>query len=482
MIKKLVLLFSMQLFGFYLVSQNYRSISPEAYDELKVLGKLDPTAVYRFPNNNINGISEKIKPNIHQLDSFGILPCNCLVPLDTTFSIAEFIGYSLTNGYRNDDASTGLKLLPFNFQFYGNNYNAVYINNNGNISFNSPYSAFSSTGFPNTTFNMIAPFWADVDTRNMGSGLVYYKITDHYMIVKWDSVGYYSNQADKKNTFQLIISDGTDPIIPNNNNVAFCYGDMQWTTGNASQGVNGFGGVASTTGVNLANGINYAQITRSDSSGYLYDGPYGLNDGVDILDYQSYFFDVSDSLNIPATAYDSICDTMIVVSNFATWTVFINAMESTDSAFMNVITAPDGMTFTVDTLPSSLRINVVYNPTQIGNHFLKIAYWDSYNVNNVNFYEISLDVQSINTVGLSSLTNLSNDLIVYPNPAGSELNVKLLNHQKITKLIIRNIEGKAIEIKNDLSKVSLNQLDKGIYFIEISDISGKRYFNKFIKE
>jgi hypothetical protein len=173
---------------------------------------------------------------------------------------------------------------------------------------------------------------------------------------------------------------------------------------------------------------------------------------------------------------------MIVVSNFTTWTVFINAMESTDSAFMNVITAPDGMTFTVDTLPSSLRINVVYNPTQIGNHFLKIAYWDSYNVNNVNFYEISLDVQSINTVGLISSAYLSNDLIVYPNPAGSELNVKLLNHQKITKLIIRNIEGKAIVTKNDLSKVSLNQLDKGIYFIEISDISGKRYFNKFIKE
>ena len=52
------------------------------------------------------------------------------------------------------------------------------------------------------------------------------------------------------NTFQLIISDGTDTIIPANNNIAFCYGDMQWTTGAASSGIGGFGGTAATVGAN----------------------------------------------------------------------------------------------------------------------------------------------------------------------------------------------------------------------------------------
>jgi hypothetical protein len=48
--------------------------------------------------------------------------------------------------------------------------------------------------------------------------------------------------TDKLNDFQLILTDGSDPLLPNGNNIAFCYGDMQWTTGSASQCVGGFGG------------------------------------------------------------------------------------------------------------------------------------------------------------------------------------------------------------------------------------------------
>jgi hypothetical protein len=59
---------------------------------------------------------------------------------------------------------------------------------------------------------------------------------------------------------------------------------MQWTTGAASSGVGGFGGVPATVGVNKGDNINYVQIGRFDKVGSSYDGPYGLNDGISFLD------------------------------------------------------------------------------------------------------------------------------------------------------------------------------------------------------
>ena len=198
----------------------------------------------------------------------------------------------------NDDQSTGLIALPFTFCLYGTNYTSCYINNNGNISFGSSYGTFSSSPFPDPGYIMVAPFWGDVDTR--GTGTVKYKITPTAMYVNWEAVGYYSNMTDKVNTFQLIITNGSDPILPPGNNIAFCYGDMQWTTGAASSGVGGFGGTPATVGVNQgAPGLNYIQIGRFDQPGAAYDGGYGANDGVSWLDNQSFYFNSCSGNNIP---------------------------------------------------------------------------------------------------------------------------------------------------------------------------------------
>ncbi|MEY3237729.1 MAG: hypothetical protein RI883_1830, partial [Bacteroidota bacterium] len=51
--------------------------------------------------------------------------------------------------------------LPFQFCFYGANYSQVWMNNNGNISFNNGISSFSSLAFPSVGNKMIAAFWAD---------------------------------------------------------------------------------------------------------------------------------------------------------------------------------------------------------------------------------------------------------------------------------------------------------------------------------
>ncbi|MDP4954321.1 MAG: hypothetical protein NWQ53_11810, partial [Flavobacteriales bacterium] len=66
--------------------------------------------------------------------------------------------YTWTQLPANDDGSTGQINIPFDFLLYGITYNSLYINNNGNVSFDNPYSWFTSAGFPIGT-PMIAPFW-----------------------------------------------------------------------------------------------------------------------------------------------------------------------------------------------------------------------------------------------------------------------------------------------------------------------------------
>ncbi|HLG03634.1 MAG TPA: nidogen-like domain-containing protein [Bacteroidia bacterium] len=284
-------------------------ITPAEYDQKKAAGQLDPNVNYRILAPNQSGQESPARYD-GPIQTQSV--CNCMIPLDTTFQVVPFtIGTS--PDFRNDDGSSGAIPLPFAFNFYGATHDTLFINNNGNISFDSPFYSFTADSFPSSIYDMIAPFWADVDTRDPASGLVYYRVTATHMIVKWENVGYFSMHTNLLNTFQLIITDGTDTIIPSGSNVSFCYGDMSWTTGDASGGINGYGGVPSTVGCNEGNGVDYFQVTRNDQSGYAFDGPYGSADGVDWLDDQEIYFNTAMTGNVPPLVMNStICDTIDV--------------------------------------------------------------------------------------------------------------------------------------------------------------------------
>jgi hypothetical protein len=219
------------LIGSSLIAQDLRVIDANEYDQLKSSNRLPEKFMMKKTEGNQTVLLPRIQPSENLIQSS--VTCNCLLPIDTTFNLVPFSG-SASSDSRNDDGSSPLISLPFSFCLFGQSMTDVYINNNGNISFNSSYGTFTSIPFPSPTYEMIAPFWADVDTRDSASGLVYYKVTPTALIVQWSYVGYFMQQVDKLNTFQLIITDGTDPLIPGGNNTAFCYGDMQWTTGLAS--------------------------------------------------------------------------------------------------------------------------------------------------------------------------------------------------------------------------------------------------------
>ena len=355
--KKFKLLFVL-LFSIMFAKSQTVFLTSQNYDNLKATGKLNPKTKYKFINSPTSVSQKTVQQNI--INPTSSLPqaktnvvgsCQCMVPVDPTFTLVPMFnfGSALTSPYRNDDAVSASIPLNFNFCFYGATYTSCFINNNGNITFENDLSAFSAGGFPAGDPNildtiMIAPFWGDVDTRAGGSGLVYYKKTATALIVKWNNVGYYNSMADKINDFQLIITDGTDPLLPNGNNVAFCYGDMQWTTGSASFGSGGFGGIPATVGVNKGDNTNFVQIGRFDQAGTSYDGPYGLSDGVSFLDNKSYFFNTcGTNNNLPpiiqdATGGGSACgDTIRIcaLGDTLVYTTTFLAPENTQSISIN---------------------------------------------------------------------------------------------------------------------------------------------------
>jgi Ca2+-binding RTX toxin-like protein len=158
---------------------------------------------------------------------------------------------------RNDDQSSSAisitSIFASGLKIGNTSFTNLYVNTNGNITFASPLSTYTPGPISAQGFPIIAPFWADVDTRNPSTGPangnVYwdFNATRDSFIVTWHEVGYYSANTDKRNSFQLEIFDTGN----GNFTVEFRYGDITWSAGEASGGAGGFGGVPARFGYNV---------------------------------------------------------------------------------------------------------------------------------------------------------------------------------------------------------------------------------------
>jgi hypothetical protein len=461
--------------------QTTQLISEETYNQMKVSGTLDPAVNYQLISNTSN-------PVIHYSGSQeknGV--CNCMVPLDTTFILAMM---------PNDDFYSNLITLPFTFDFYGNTYNSLYINNNGNISFLGQYSTFTANPFPDSSYNMIAPFWGDVDTRdstmtgNIGS--VWYKLTPNALIVVWDHVGYFNTHGDKTNTFQLIISDGTDPLVPIGNNVSFCYEDMQWTTGDASGGIAGYGGVPATVGVNYGNGIDYFQVGRFDQPGTGFDGPYNNSDQIDFLDNMEMYFNVagaSSSNTPPMVIAAGICDTIDVYSgdtlksiHTVDFTVMVATPEINQALQIDVTCPAYPNAVSVVQIPIGnefVTVDITFDATLVppGMYNVIITATDNGTPVATTTKSIPINVQSY-TLGLEEFDNTFS---VYPNPANDKLNIQLNNGKQASVELLDVLGNSVYSGESGATKtIDIAHLNTGIYIVKVT-IDNQVSSTRFIK-
>jgi len=286
-------------------------LGSEEYQNLKAQLQLN-SELYQVVNPENSQVAEHttVYPAGHGTNNRDI-NCGCWVEPDATYTLLQNITGTFDDGFSSQLA------MPFTFDIYDDSYNSFYININGNITFGNGVATFSPDGFPSTIAAMVAPFWGDVDLRCPDCGEIFYKITEDAVFVNWIDVAYYNQHTDKKNSFQLIITDGTNDFVGAGKNTSFCYEDMQWTTGDASGGSNGFGGSAATVGSNKGDGTSFVQFGRFSSAGTNYDGPFGNEDGVSWLDNQSFVFNsASESDNIqPIATNTGLCDTLQVCIN-----------------------------------------------------------------------------------------------------------------------------------------------------------------------
>ncbi|MHC4388496.1 MAG: right-handed parallel beta-helix repeat-containing protein, partial [Planctomycetota bacterium] len=166
-----------------------------------------------------------------------------------------FDSYSLA---ANDDLYTDLVDIGFTIDYYGTIVSNLYVNNNGNVTFDAPLGTFTPFGLTGEIgTSIIAPFFADVDTQGEGSELVTYgtgMVDGHVAFgVNWLDVGYFFARMDKLNTFQLILIDRSDRA-PGDFDIEFNYEKIEWETGEASFGVDGLGGLSAVAGFSNGTG------------------------------------------------------------------------------------------------------------------------------------------------------------------------------------------------------------------------------------
>ncbi|XP_026078956.1 uncharacterized protein LOC113056403 [Carassius auratus] len=131
---------------------------------------------------------------------------------------------------RSDDGSSPLIPLLQPFVYFGREYDKIFVNNNGDLTFESPLYQWYPYYFPAySSIDIIAPLWTDIYNYEKGT-ISYRQVTDARLlnrasrdinkyfpilnfsatwvfIATWDKVPYYGNR-EAESTFQVVLVSG----------------------------------------------------------------------------------------------------------------------------------------------------------------------------------------------------------------------------------------------------------------------------------
>ncbi|RKZ09640.1 hypothetical protein DRQ25_05705 [Candidatus Fermentibacteria bacterium] len=124
-----------------------------------------------------------------------------------------------------DDTYWFAGTLSFDFVFYGELSNDIYISSNGTIVFRDVYLGWGFTHFPSTNSCWVdalaAPWWCDLDASEEG-GIYFQEFSDHF-IVLWDDVPPWVESGAPPYYVTFMIIGWSSPDGQTNSDVAFLY-------------------------------------------------------------------------------------------------------------------------------------------------------------------------------------------------------------------------------------------------------------------
>lgn len=225
--------------------------------------------------------------------------------------------------------------LGFNINFYGNSFSECYVNDNGNITFEHSNSIYTPAPFGSLDKKIIAPFWADSDTRSFLSDVIKFSSVGKTVNGRpafgatYRNVGHFQIKGDKLNTFQVVIIDRSD-VSPGDFDIEFNYEKILWETGSAlsSGGVNGYGGSPARVGIANGEGL----FLEYENSG----------ETLKFLDFDPTTGYLNKNTGLVYQTYNSVCPGRIVLpirNGFPPGTFSVNAGED------RILNVNDGASF-----------------------------------------------------------------------------------------------------------------------------------------
>jgi hypothetical protein len=190
-------------------------------------------------NITLNGNSYFLESEWSNTDSGCVAPSGAMLPA------GQNAGCYANQLAPNDDGSTLAVPLGFTMNFYGNQYSNVYVNNNGNLTFNAALSTYTPFGVAGSSQPIIAPYFGDVFTATYAAGLsltptsgllTYGSLTFQNrpaFCATWTRTGYYAPGTDKLDSFQVLLVN-RDDRQGGDVDVWFNYDKIGWEAGNAS--------------------------------------------------------------------------------------------------------------------------------------------------------------------------------------------------------------------------------------------------------
>ncbi len=225
-----------------------------------------------------------------------------LLIASTAHAGAMRAGFNSSTLNANDDGSTGQIAIGFPIDFFGVVTSTVYVNNNGNITLDSPLSTYTPFDLTSTGREIIAPFFGDVDTRRNSTPVRYGTGTVGGRAAfgaTWSTVNCYSAYTSRsssiRNSFQVVLIERSD-TGPNNFDFELNIDQVIWEAGQASGGNSNCLGGGSAARVGYSNGTNnpgtFFELAGSDVNGAFLDtGPQALiNSSVNSTTLGRYLF------------------------------------------------------------------------------------------------------------------------------------------------------------------------------------------------